>query len=174
VGGTATLIAVAYGVVTVVGVVLAILLATTTFGRKPPVDAEKLAHRERNWLYIVIVIMLTLLFATIWFTPYGQGGTNSHDVVVKVKARQFLWQLSRTTIPVGREIDFRLTSVDVNHGFGIYNPDNVLVAQAQVLPGRTQHLVHTFTKPGHYQVLCLEFCGFGHAAMQARFTVVGR
>jgi cytochrome c oxidase subunit II len=171
VNSTEILIAVAYGVVTVAAVVLAVILALSTRGSQPPVDARRLAHSERNWLYIVIAIMLALLFATIWFTPYGQGGTKSGDFVVRVNARQFFWRVVPDTMPANREIQFRLTSSDVNHGFGIYGPDQHFVAQVQIVPGKTQVLVHTFTKPGHYRILCLEFCGFGHALMQGTFTV---
>jgi len=169
--GTEVLIAVAYGVVTLVAVILAIMLAFSTRGSRPPVDERRLAHRERTWLYIVIAIMLTLLFATIWFTPYGRGGTKRGDIVVRVNSRQFFWRVRPSTVPAHREIEFRLTSSDVNHGFGIYDPDDRLVAQVQVVPDKTQTLVHTFDKPGHYRILCLEFCGFGHALMQGTFTV---
>jgi cytochrome c oxidase subunit 2 len=168
---TEVLIAVAYGLVTVAAVVLAVMLAVSTRGSRPPVDEQRLAHRERNWLYIVIGIMLVLLFATIWFTPYGHGGTQTGDVVVRVNSRQFFWRVQPSTFPANREIEFRLTSADVNHGFGIYDPDDRLVAQVQVVPGKTQTLVRRFGKPGHYRILCLEFCGFGHALMQGAFTV---
>jgi cytochrome c oxidase subunit 2 len=156
---TEVLIAVAYGLVTVAAVVLAVMLAVSTRGSRPPVDEQRLAHRERNWLYIVIGIMLVLLFATIWFTPYGHGGTQTGDVVVRVNSRQFFWRVQPSTFPANREIEFRLTSADVNH------------AQVQVVPGKTQTLVRRFGKPGHYRILCLEFCGFGHALMQGAFTV---
>jgi cytochrome c oxidase subunit 2 len=168
---TEVLIAVAYGLVTVAAVVLALMLAVSTRGSRPPVDEQRLAHRERNWLYIVIAILLALLFATIWFTPYGHGGTQTGDIVVRVDSRQFFWRVQPNTFPANREIEFRLTSADVNHGFGIYDPDERLVAQVQVVPGKTQTLVRKFGKPGHYRILCLEFCGFGHALMQGAFTV---
>lgn len=170
-GGTATLITVAYAIVTAIAIALAVLLAWTTARReRRPIDPEKLAHRERNWLYAVIVIMLALLFATIGFTPYGQG-SKSGDVVVDVEASQFFWQIKPKTVPAGKRVVFHLRSTDVNHGFGIYGPNNQFIAQAQVMPKRTQTLVHTFRKPGRYQILCLEFCGFGHALMQGQFTV---
>jgi len=168
---TEVLIAVAYGLVTVAAVVLAVILAVSTRGSRPPVDEQRLAHRERNWLYIVIAIMLALLFATIWFTPYGHGSTQTGDVVVRVDSRQFFWRVQPSTFPANREIEFRLTSADVNHGFGIYDPDDRLVAQVQVVPGKTQRLVRKFDKPGRYRILCLEFCGFGHSLMQGAFTV---
>jgi len=168
---TEVLIAVAYGLVTIAAVVLALILAVSTRGVRPPVDEQRLAQRERNWLYIVIAILLALLFATIWFTPYGHGGTQTGDVVVRVDSRQFFWRVQPNTFPANREIEFRLTSADVNHGFGIYDPDDRLVAQVQVVPGKTQTLVHEFDRPGHYRILCLEFCGFGHSLMQGAFTV---
>jgi cytochrome c oxidase subunit 2 len=171
VDSTEVLIAVAYGLVTLAALGLALALALSTSGRRRPVDEQQLAHRERAWLYVVIAILLALLFATIWFTPYGQGGTKEGDVVVNVDSRQFLWQVKPNTVPANRRIEFRLTSEDVNHGFGIYDSRDHFVAQAQVVPGKTQKLMHTFTRPGHYQILCLEFCGFGHAAMRGEFTV---
>ena len=169
-GSTAVLIAVAYGLVTIAGIGLAVALASSTRGRRAPIDERRLAHRERGWLYVVIAILLALLFTTIWFTPYGQSGT-SGDIVVNVDSRQFLWVVKPNTIPADRQIEFRLTSDDVNHGFGIYDPHNHFVAQVQVVPGKTQKFVHTFKRPGHYQILCLEFCGFGHALMRGTFTV---
>ena len=169
--GTQVLIAVTYGVVTLVAVILGLMLAASTRGSRPPVDERRLAHRERAWLYVVITILLALLFATIWFTPYGQGGTKHGDVVVHVDSKQFFWRVQPNTFPANREIEFKLTSLDVNHGFGIYDPDDKLVAQVQVVPEKTQTLVHTFDKPGHYRILCLEFCGFGHALMRGTFTV---
>jgi cytochrome c oxidase subunit II len=171
VNSTQVLIAVAYGLVTVVAIILALMLAVSTRGRRPRVDERRLAHRERAWLHIVIAILLALLFATIWFTPYGHGGTKRGDVVVRVDSKQFFWRVQPNTFPANREIEFRLTSQDVNHGFGIYDSDGKLVGQIQVVPEKTQTFVHTFDEPGHYRILCLEFCGFGHALMQGTFTV---
>jgi cytochrome c oxidase subunit II len=170
VDSTEVLIAVAYGLITLVVLGLAVVLAFSTLGRKRPVDEQRMAHRERAWLYVVIAIMLALLFATIWFTPYGQGGTDG-DVVVDVSSRQFQWKVEPSSMPANRRIEFRLTSDDVSHGFGIYDSRDHFVAQVQVAPGKTQKLVHTFKRPGRYQILCLEFCGFGHALMRGEFTV---
>lgn len=40
------------------------------------------------------------------------------------------------------------------------------------MPGYTNKLVHTFTEPGTYQVMCLEYCGVGHTPMTAEIEVV--
>lgn len=166
---TAILIAAAYGAVVVAGLVVAVLLAISTRSRRPT-DPRRLAERERAWLFVVIAVLLALLFATIWFTPYGHGSTNG-DVIVNVRAQQFAWTLKPSTVPAHKRIEFRLTSADVNHDFGIYDDRGHFVAQAQVMPGKVQILVHTFTRAGRYQILCLEFCGLGHALMQGSFEV---
>jgi cytochrome c oxidase subunit 2 len=171
VGSTAILIALAYGGVTLVAAVLAFLVAFSTRGGRP-IDARKYAERERGWLLIVVVILAALLAATIWFVPYGAGGGGrSGDVVVYVTARQFGWQIDPPQVPVSRKIEFRLVSRDVNHGFGIYDDRGRFVAQVQVVPDKTQRLVHTFARRGRYTVLCLEFCGYAHHLMQGQFEV---
>ena len=71
----------------------------------------------------------------------------------------------------GTPVEFRVTSSDVNHGFAIYAPDGRIATQTQAMPGYTNKLVHTFTEPGTYTVMCLEYCGIGHAPMTATLTV---
>jgi cytochrome c oxidase subunit 2 len=48
----------------------------------------------------------------------------------------------------------------------------VLQFQAQVGADQTQKIVHTFHRPGTYEVLCLEFCGVDHHKMTTTFEVV--
>jgi cytochrome c oxidase subunit II len=70
-------------------------------------------------------------------------------------------------------VEFHLRSRDVQHGFGVYD-GNKLLFQVQVpAKGQTeQDLVHTFSKPGTYDVLCMEFCGFQHHTMRGTLRVV--
>ena len=53
----------------------------------------------------------------------------------------------------------------MNHGFAVYNDDNVLLFQIQAIPKHVSHIVYTFKEPGRYQVVCLEFCGVNHHKM---------
>jgi cytochrome c oxidase subunit 2 len=46
-----------------------------------------------------------------------------------------------------------------------------IVAQTQAMPGYTNILRYTFSQPGTYQVLCLEFCGLAHHDMKAEIAV---
>ena len=169
-GGTAILIAVFYGVVVVISVGIVIAVAASTISRGP-MDERKAAHRERNWLLIVIALLVVLLFGTIFFIPYGKTAPRDSQVV-NVTAYQFGWLLSRETVRANVPVEFVLKSKDVNHDFGVYDSKGVYLFQIGVVPTYTQKLVHTFTKPGRYDILCLEYCGLEHVAMEAHFEVV--
>lgn len=166
--GTDKTILIAYGVAVVLAGLLSLALVAST-RRRHPVDTHKLAEFEKRWLGIVVVILVALLAATIWFTPYGKS-TPSNAQVVAVNAQQFAWQLNPSTVRVGAPVAFVTRSQDVNHGFGIYK-GHKFIAQIQVVPDRDSTLIHTFHETGTYTVLCLEFCGVGHDGMMATFKV---
>jgi cytochrome c oxidase subunit 2 len=156
-------------VVVVLSIIVAVGLWRSTAGGPKPVSAH-LAERERTWLGIVAALLFALLVATIWFTPYGQS-TPPDAQVVRVTGQQFAWTLSPAHVRAGKPVEFLATSTDVNHGFGVYDAHGNFVVQVQVVPGKTQKLVHTFSKPGHYRILCLEFCGLDHHLMQTVLVV---
>lgn len=161
-------ILIAYSIAVGLAVLAGIALFTST-RRRQPVDTERLAEFERRWLGIVVAILVALLAATIWFTPYGKT-TPSNAQVVAVDAQQFAWTLKPSTVRVDVPVAFVTRSQDVNHGFGIYR-GHEFIAQIQVVPDRNSTLVQTFHQTGTYTVLCLEFCGVGHHGMVATFRV---
>jgi cytochrome c oxidase subunit 2 len=169
-GGTDKTILIAYAIVVALATLLTLFLFASTRNRRP-IDTHRLAEFEKRWLGIVVVILVALLAATIWFTPYGKS-TPPNAQVVAVNAQQFAWQLNPSTVRVGVPVAFVTRSQDVNHGFGIYKGHR-FIAQIQVVPDRNSTLVHTFHETGTYTVLCLEFCGLGHHGMIATFTVTG-
>jgi len=71
-------------------------------------------------------------------------------------------------LPADREVDLTLRAVDVIHGFAI--PEMRLKQNA--IPGETQHIHFTPTRPGDYAILCTQVCGLGHYRMQAMLRVV--
>ena len=158
------------GYVAVVSLAIVVTLAVVFSTRsRRPVDTDRLAENEKRWLLIVVAILVALLLATIWLTPYGHT-SESGAQVVNATGQQFFWRLDRRRVKVNVPVEFRTRAADVNHGFGIYKGTE-LVAQVQVMPGKTQRLVHTFTQTGAYTILCLEFCGVGHHKMTATFQV---
>ncbi len=122
-----------------------------------------------RWLVFLIGLLVLVVGGSMFFLPFS-GGTENR-VSIDVTAGQFYWNLSRTSVPVDTRVRFRVTSSDVNHGFGLYGPDGVIVAQVQAMPKYTNKLDVTFKKAGEYQIACLEYCGLGHHKMFATFKV---
>lgn len=167
---TAVVIAVAYSLAVAICSVIVAAVWRSTRRRGRGIEVEKVERREQLWFVAVLVVLAALLFGTIFSTPYGKSaGRNAQ--VVRVTAVQFAWSIDPPTVRAGRQVVFYLTSTDVNHGFGVYDPKGVLQLQAQVIPGKTVKVVHTFTRPGTYTVLCLEFCGVDHHLMRTTIEV---
>ena len=169
---TAWIITISYAVVVVIGSTIAVIVWGSTRRRAATgEDVAGYSHREGTWLVIVLVALFALLMSTIFFIPYGtSAGPNAQ--VVRVTGVQFAWAVDPGTVRVGVPVEFVAQSRDVNHAFGVYNERGVLQFQAQVIPERTQKIVHTFHKPGTYTVLCLEFCGLDHHKMRTTFRVL--
>jgi cytochrome c oxidase subunit 2 len=169
-GRTATIIAVFYGVVAVLSVVVALAVWRSTRVRGRSVDTGLLARREKTWFGVAVALLAALLFATIFFTPFGKSAPRNRQVV-RVTGFQFAWAIEPQAVKANVPVEFRLTSADVSHAFAVYNDRDELLFQVQVLPGKTQKALYTFKRPGIYRVLCLEFCGFGHDLMQSTIQV---
>lgn len=170
-GRIATLIAVSYALLGGAAVVaIGVAVWSSTLGRRREIDARKLGERERTWFGIVVVLLIGLLFATIFFTPYGRSAEKG-DLEFDVKAQQFAFVIPGKALKAGVPVKFHLTSADVNHGFAVFNERNEFLFQAQVIPGKTQDYVYTFEKPGRYHVVCFEYCGIGHDQMTGQFVV---
>ena len=116
--------------------------------------AAPVVHRVRRVLFVgFLVAFATLFAASIHAYPYiefRRHSVGAPAVAVDVRANQWSWALSRTQVPAGVPVEFDVTSEDVNHGFGVYTPDGLLVTQVQAMPGYTNRLVYRFTRPGSY------------------------
>ena len=146
---------------------------------KPADDAatRKAAHTSgvlQRWLFgAMLVIFAGVTYGTLRQFPIAPQNTplDIHQVV-DVVGQQWSWQITPATVRAGSPVEFRVTSKDVNHGFAIYAPDGRIATQVQAMPGFTNKMVHTFTQPGTYKVMCLEYCGIGHAPMISAIEVV--
>jgi cytochrome c oxidase subunit 2 len=148
----------------------------------------KRAYRVRKVFFVAAsVTLVALLAATLPLVPYAGAGVKA-DRVVHVASRQFDFVFSdepivsvadvgrvptiqRLELKAGSLVEFRVTALDVNHGFGLYGPHRQLVAQTQAMPGFVNRLFVRLTEPGQYKVLCLEYCAAGHHLMQTGLTV---
>jgi cytochrome c oxidase subunit 2 len=170
VGRTAIIIGVAYIAAATLAGLLVLAIGFSTRVRGEP-DTTRLAAREKTWFVVAVALLTALLFATIFFTPYGRSASPGAQVV-RVEARQFFWKIPPTPIDANRQVEFRITSKDVSHEFAVYTTSWKLLFQVQVLPGKEQRYVYTFHTPGRYRVVCLEYCGVGHADMLGQLQVV--
>jgi cytochrome c oxidase subunit 2 len=92
-------------------------------------------------------------------------GAGEYEVVMV--ARQYSFDPREISVPEGATVTFRITSVDVQHGFKLQDTN----VNMQIVPGHVSELTVTFDEPGQYPYICHEFCGIGHAAMFGTLTV---
>jgi cytochrome c oxidase subunit II len=168
---TAVIITVAYSIAVVLGSWISFAVFRSTARPLEEDRTEIWSRRETTWLVIMVVTLFALLMGTIFYVPYGDTA-GARGQYVRVTGVQFAWAIDAPQpIVTGRPVAFFARSRDVAHSFGVYNPKGALIFQAQVVPDHEQKIVHTFTEPGVYQVLCLEFCGAGHQKMRSTFVV---
>ena len=138
-----------------------------------PEDGQKTANAVQRWWFLLLVVAgVGIAYATLEPYPIANQRVESQAQIVNAIGRQWSWQISPSRVRVGIPVEFDVTSADVNHGFAVYAPDGRIVTQTQAMPGYTNRLLYTFTEPGKYRVMCLEYCGLAHHNMVAEFEVV--
>jgi cytochrome c oxidase subunit II len=147
-------------------------------------DSHALAKYEKHWVIGIVIIFIVFSASTLAYLPYPYAHKDiKPTMIINVEAQQFAWCLSNSTsqfgkncvanypIPVNSTVLFNVTSIDVTHGFGVYDSAGMILFQVQVMPGFYNNIMYQFTSPGTYYVRCLEFCGYGHYTMFTTFNV---
>jgi len=125
----------------------------------------------RSGLFWVLGVF-GLVVAALTLRPWPYDAAASDDAVaVTATGSQWSWDITPQELPAGRPIVFKVTSDDVNHGFGVYDADGTMLFQTQAMPGYVNQVRYTFTKPGKYRVLCMEYCGLVHHDMIEEINV---
>ena len=128
---------------------------------------------RKRWLALLVAIGVVVVGISLFDLPYASGGAAGRTVV-KVTGGQFFWALQPERVPAGSSVRFDVTSVDVNHGFGLYNPSGRLIGSVQAMPGYHNQLDLTMNETGIYRIRCGEYCGLNHSTMNGSFTVTRR
>jgi cytochrome c oxidase subunit 2 len=128
---------------------------------------------RKRWLALLLVIGVLVVGISLFDLPYASGSAAGRSVVT-VTGGQFFWSLQPDRVPAGTHVRFDVTSVDVNHGFGLYDPHGHLIGSVQAMPGYHNKLDLNLTEAGRYQIRCLELCGLNHSTMESSFTVAPR
>src|SRR3954451_3798311 len=130
---------------------------------------------EIAWTVIPTVIVL---FGAVysWITLDNIEAHDPNRMVVDVYSQQYEWHFDYpeqgTTsrelhVPVNRQIEFRMHTLDVLHSFWV--PEWRIKKDA--VPGITTRAYVTPTKVEDLTLVCTELCGFGHATMRAPVVV---
>ncbi len=148
---------------------------------------------ERLWIGIsvaAIIVMLAALtlagFGLGVQLPGAAGRVNPRDLVneppfdkpgvyemapgkyqVIMIARTWQFNPNKIEVPVGSEVTFKITSMDVTHGM-LLDGTNVNVL---IVPGQISEVTHVFKKAGTFNFYCHEYCGTGHQAMFGQVIV---
>ncbi len=162
-----------FGFVAAAAAVVVVMLGVARSTTEPPQEQAAVTAQgyrlRRGWLWVLGACAVVAFGISLPAFPYGNPAklAGTHFVVTTY---QFGFDLP-ASVPVDAPIVFDVASRDVNHGFGIYDPQGRLVAQVQAMPDYVNHLPLTFSHRGHYTVRCLEFCGIAHHGMQGGFDV---
>jgi len=100
------------------------------------------------------------------FVAPGEGNPVGLDPSDPHSADDFV--SSQLVLPAGREVDLRLHSQDVIHGFSV----PAMRIKQNAVPGQDIHIHFTPTVPGDYAILCTQLCGLGHYRMTATLRVL--
>jgi cytochrome c oxidase subunit 2 len=164
-------------------IILAVFAAVARSARQNrAVDYTRVNRLRLQFFVALSVILLLFLVLTLRRLPYPVEA-RTPDRVVNAIGKQYAWSLTEgpgptlaswdrefspvVNVAAGTTVEFRVTTLDVNHGFSLYAPDGRLVTQTQAMPGYVNRLRVTFDQGGTYTVLCLEFCGMSHHRMRA-------
>lgn len=128
-------------------------IATLAYGIRPPSHAE--------------TIDPTQVMADPRFAQPGAVSSADGSVTVTYVAGTFFWLPAEVRVPAGRRVTFRLTAMDVIHGFQVAGTN----VNTMVVPGYVSQLSYTFERPGEYLIVCNEYCGQGHHTMGAKIIV---
>jgi cytochrome c oxidase subunit 2 len=131
---------------------------------------------EIVWVTIPF-LMVTGLAIYGWITLNDIEAKQPNELQVNVTGQQFIWnfgypkqrvQSNELVLPKDRPVHFTIHSKDVIHSFWV--PEFRLKSDA--VPGLTTNIRLTPDRVGHYQVVCAELCGVGHATMRADVRVL--
>ena len=143
-------------------------------------DGEPIHGNTRLEVAWTLIPTIIVLFGAgySWAVLEDIDETAENPLKVQVFSQQFAWSFGypgkgeawsegELHVPLDRQVHFKMHALDVIHSFWVpewrIKKDNV--------PGITTTAIVTPNKPGTYQLICTELCGFGHNTMRAKVVV---
>ncbi|HEV7180280.1 MAG TPA: cytochrome c oxidase subunit II [Candidatus Baltobacteraceae bacterium] len=136
-------------------------------------------HTLEFWWTVIpalFVVLLSILSVRIW---YGiQIAQPANGLVVESIGHQWFYTFrypqvhgeitNEMHLPVNVPVIMNVTSQDVIHSFWV----PAFRLKADMVPGLINTIRFTPTTPGRYEIVCTEFCGTLHGAMNKQVVVV--
>lgn len=165
-----------WAVVVFVVVEAALIVAIVRYRARPGGPHPRATHGntllEISWTLapaLILVLIAIPTIRTIWVVDNPPTGD---ALVVEAIGHQWWWEFrypdlgvvtaNELHVPVGMQVDIRLTSADVIHSFWIPR----VGGKRDVIPGHETRIWFTVDSAGVYLGQCAEFCGLSHALMK--------
>jgi cytochrome c oxidase subunit 2 len=158
-------------------IVVGWLVTTLVRFRARPGDVEDPPQIHGNprlelvWT-ITPAITLAIVFVLMIETMRTVSASEPSAMEVRVIGHQWWWEYdfpgqqaitaNEVHLPVGRSLQLTLGSADVIHSFHV--PQFGWMRDA--VPGRTNEMSISITRPGQYDGICNQYCGVQHAWMR--------
>jgi cytochrome c oxidase subunit 2 len=150
-------------------------------GEGVPPDGPPMRNNSVVTSVWLVASSLLTVFLLVWglaaLSTDDAGGGGVNPMTVDVTGQQWVWSFSypgtkvssfELYLPVGRKINFDVTSKDVVHGFWIVQMGIKINAN----PGVITTASVTPDKIGVYDIRCSELCGLNHAFMETTVHVL--
>lgn len=144
---------------------LAIISAVAWFSLRitrsgPPVVPPRLFWSFFTLLVVIGVSLHLVTARTIpWVETEVAGGDVTETFEITMADHEFTLPSPVLEVPCDELVQFSVTSSDLTYGFGLFRPDNSMVTQMQVVPGRPNDLVWKFQQNGTYSIRSTEYSG---------------
>jgi len=170
---------------------LLLLVLVIRYRRREGVKAAYLPGHSLRAMAVVLVPCAVILgldlvidgvAAPIW--DHVKVELPPHDELIGIRGEQWAWRFvlagpdgrlgtgddidapGEVHVPVGSVVQFELSAKDVLHSFFV--PE--LRLKQDAIPGRKIKGWFKVTRPGSYEVICAEICGFGHTLMKGKMV----
>ncbi|MCS7005973.1 MAG: cytochrome c oxidase subunit II [Gaiellaceae bacterium] len=141
----------------------------------PPIHGNTALEIVWTAIPAALVLLIGIVSAVV-LARNGEAGPR--PLRVEAVGQQFAWRFvypdhgevssGELVLPVGRQAQFTMRSLDVIHSFWV--PE--FGQKMDAVPGIVTTINVTPTRTGEFPVVCAELCGLGHATMRAKARVV--
>ncbi|MDW8337628.1 MAG: cytochrome c oxidase subunit II [Thermoleophilia bacterium] len=141
----------------------------------PPIHGNTALEIVWTAIPAALVLLIGIVSAVV-LARNGEAGPR--PLRVEAVGQQFAWRFvypdhgevssGELVLPVGRQAQFTMRSLDVIHSFWV--PE--FGQKMDAVPGIVTTINVTPTRTGEFPVVCAELCGLGHATMRAKARIV--